>query len=63
MRFELWRQDDNGNRFPVCCYPELSAAEERLAELTRRPHKQTYWITVQEDAECTPASLGIHHPR
>jgi hypothetical protein len=36
VRYELWRQDDNGNR--------RDAAEQRLAELTRCPHKQTYWI-------------------
>jgi len=59
MRFELWRQDDNGNRFPVGCYPELSAAEGRLAELTRSLHKQTYWITVQEDEEVMTASLDM----
>lgn len=49
MRFELWRQDDNGNRFLVGSYPDRSAAEERLAELTRTPHRQTYWITEQAD--------------
>jgi len=51
MRFELWRQDDNGNRFLVCGFPDRSAAEERLAELTRVPHKQTYWIDAKEDAD------------
>jgi len=51
MRFELWRQDDNGNRFLVGSFPEQSAAEERLAELSRVLHKQTYWITAQEDEE------------
>lgn len=45
MRYELWRQDDNGNRFLVGCFGELPAAETRLGELTRTPHKQTYWIT------------------
>lgn len=49
MTFELWRQDDNGNRFLVASYPDRSAAEERLAELSRSLHKQTYWIAVQED--------------
>jgi len=51
MRFELWRQDDNGNRFLVGSFPERSAAEERLVELSRVPHKQTYWISAQEDEE------------
>lgn len=49
MNFELWRQDDNGNRFPVGSFSERAAAEGRLAELTRCHHKQTYWITERED--------------
>jgi hypothetical protein len=54
MSFELWRQDDNGNRFLVGNYPDRSAAERRLAELTRSLHKQTYWIAVQgDDGEMT----------
>ncbi|TWJ17069.1 hypothetical protein [Geobacter argillaceus] len=46
--FELWRQDDNGNRFLVGSYAERADAERRLAELTRLLHKQTYWITEKE---------------
>ena len=46
MQFRLWRQDDNGNRFLVGCWPDLAAAEARLAELARVPHKQTYWISA-----------------
>lgn len=49
MGFELWRQDDNGNRFLAGSYPDRAAAEERLAGLTRSLHKQTYWIEVQGD--------------
>jgi hypothetical protein len=45
MSFELWRQDDNGNRFLIYIYDNLAEAETRLDELTRIPHKQTYWIT------------------
>lgn len=44
MTFELWRQDDNGNRFLVGTFADRAAAERRLAELTRIQHKQTYWI-------------------
>jgi hypothetical protein len=49
MRFELWRQDDNGNRFLVGSFADRVVAEARLAELTRTPHKQTYWIVEQPD--------------
>ena len=45
MSFELWRQDDNGNRFLVGTWPDRDSAETRLEELTRQLHKQTYWIT------------------
>ncbi len=45
MTVELWRQDDNGNRFLVGVYPDRSAAEKRLAELTIGTHKQFYWIS------------------
>ncbi len=51
MNFELWRQDDNGNRFLVGRFADRAAAEVRLAELTRSPHKQTYWITEQPAPE------------
>lgn len=44
MAFELWRQDDNGNRFLVGTFANRSQAEERMAELTRVLHKQAYWI-------------------
>lgn len=42
--FELWRQDDNGNRFLVVTFNDQAAAEQRLAELTHTHHKQIYWI-------------------
>jgi hypothetical protein len=56
MSFEIWRQDDNGNRFLVGSCPDRRAAEERLAGLTRSLHKQTYWIDEKTDAErpCSP---------
>lgn len=57
MTFELWRQDDNGNRFLVGAFADRAAAEGRLAELTRIQHKQTYWIarhTSEESEETTP---------
>jgi len=56
MSFELWRQDDNGNRLLIGCYADRSAAEAQLARLTRVLHKQIYWIEEKTDAErpCTP---------
>jgi hypothetical protein len=45
MPYELWRQDDNGNRFLVGVFADRPSAEQRLAQLSRAVHKQTYWIT------------------
>jgi hypothetical protein len=44
LPFELWRQDDNGHRFLVDAFADRVDAEERLRDLTRSVHKQTYWI-------------------
>lgn len=49
MPFDLWRQDDNGNRFLVGTYPARETAETRLTELTRCLHKQTYWIAEHDE--------------
>ena len=49
MPFDLWRQDDNGQRFLVGRYPTLDAVERQLAELTRILHKQVYWIDEVRD--------------
>jgi hypothetical protein len=47
MPYELWRQDDNGNRFLVGVFADRPSAEERLVQLSRVVHKQTYWIAEQ----------------
>jgi hypothetical protein len=44
MTWQIWRQDDNGNRFLVGEFPSRDLAELRLVELTRGQHKQIYWI-------------------
>lgn len=44
MSWQLWRQDDNGNCFLVGAFASVEAAEHKLGELTRYPHKQIYWI-------------------
>lgn len=49
MPFELWRQDDNGNRFMVGTFTDQSAAEESLRGLARSVHKQTYWIVERPE--------------
>lgn len=49
MPFELWRQDDNGNRFLVGTFADRAAAEARQRQLTRAIHKQTYWIAERPE--------------
>jgi hypothetical protein len=46
MDWELWRQDDNGNRFLVGRFPSPDRAQSRLKQLTRCRHKQYFWITA-----------------
>lgn len=46
--WELWRQDENGNRFLVGIYDRNSDAEAKLADLSKELHKQTYWISAVE---------------
>lgn len=55
MPIELWRQDDNGNRFLVGTFADRADAEARLRELTRGVHKQIYWIFERlENPEGSP---------
>jgi hypothetical protein len=44
MTWQLWRQDDNGNRFLVGEFSTRELAELRLDELKRGEHKQIYWL-------------------
>ena len=44
MRFELWRQDDNGNRFEVARKDSRAEAEALAAAMEVGGHKQTYWV-------------------
>ena len=43
-RWELWRQDDNGNRVLIQRFARRAEAEDRLRDFEARGHKQTYWI-------------------
>jgi hypothetical protein len=46
VRWEVWRQDDNGNRYLVSAHADEAAARLRLADLESGVvHKQTYWIS------------------
>ena len=47
MAWQLWRQDDNGQRFLVGTFSTRELAEVRIAELCRCPHKQTYWVSEE----------------
>lgn len=47
-RWEVWRQDDNGNRYLVSAHSDEAAARLRVAELESGvAHKQTYWVEAQ----------------
>lgn len=44
-RYELWRQDDNGNRYLVSVHAERADADAALEELERGVvHKQLYFV-------------------
>jgi tRNA-specific 2-thiouridylase len=42
--WNLMRQDDNGHRFPVSVHASKAEAQQALAVLEGRHHKQMYWI-------------------
>lgn len=44
MTWELWRQDDNGQRFLVERFASQAEAEAKLAQLAGGGHRQIYWI-------------------
>lgn len=50
MIWQLWRQDDNGVRYLVGTYSSKEEAQEKITELTRCHHKQTYWVSEAIDA-------------
>jgi cupin 2 domain-containing protein len=47
---QLWRQDDNGQRFLIGSFASRDEAEARQQELQSGGHKQIYWIETQESA-------------
>lgn len=58
--WELWRQDDNGNRFLIGRFgtAEAAAAEQRRFEALG--HKQTYWVQAAADRASADASGARH---
>jgi hypothetical protein len=42
--WELWRQDDNGNRFLIGRFDSIGAAEAEQRRFEALGHKQTYWV-------------------
>lgn len=53
-RWQLWREDDNGNRYLVSAHADEPEARARLAAFESGVvHKQSYWIqeesTVAQD--------------
>ena len=42
-RWELWRQDNNGNRFLIGRFDSAAAAAEQR-RFEALGHKQTYWV-------------------
>lgn len=59
--WELWRQDDNGNRVLMRVFQhEEDAIRERDA-FEARGHKQTYWLQRQPPA-ARPSHPDAPHP-
>jgi hypothetical protein len=42
--WELWRQDDNGNRFLIGRFDTADGAEAEQRRFEALAHKQTYWV-------------------
>lgn len=48
--FELWRQDDNGNRFLMSTHADRDAAEAAAAAMEAGvQHKQLYYVVERTD--------------
>ncbi|MEH1013566.1 hypothetical protein V6U90_10680 [Micromonospora sp. CPCC 206060] len=52
-QWTVWRQDDNGNRYPVGGYDDrIDALARVLALASGVVHKQTYWVDGPPDPAC-----------
>lgn len=60
--WELWRQDDHGNRVLVARFKDHVVALQALARFECQHHKQTYWLEEKRGAspeDCqTTAPIG-----
>ncbi|WP_420129608.1 hypothetical protein [Longimicrobium sp.] len=52
--WELWRQDDNGNRFVIGRFDSSEAAEAEQRRFEALAHKQTYWVQPAAAEDRTP---------
>jgi hypothetical protein len=43
-QWQLWRQDDNGNRVMIRAFANRDEAEAELRHFESLQHKQTYWL-------------------
>jgi hypothetical protein len=57
----VWRQDDNGNRFPVESFPDLNAAEQLAQELESHGHKQLYWVSRSDRSITAEPAENLKH--
>ena len=56
-RFELWRQDDNGNRFLMSAHVDRDAAEAAVAAMEAGvQHKQLYYVVERADQNAGTSS-------
>ena len=58
-RFEVWRQDDNGNRFLVSGHAERAEAEAAVAAMEAGvQHKQLYYVVTQGQTQESEAGAA-----
>jgi O-acetyl-ADP-ribose deacetylase (regulator of RNase III) len=50
LPWELWRQDDGGNRYLIESFGTRREAEEMQKKYEDRGHKQVYWVTERARA-------------
>lgn len=54
--WNVYRQDDNGNRFLVKSFVSEAAARQCAAELESHGHKQLYWVTSTDSDDVSTDS-------